>query len=222
MPHRPKKKAYLVIGLGYFGRSVARTLTEMGHEVVAVDNDPKVVEDVKDVVTHAIQLDATDQDGLRELGIPNFDRCVVGRGTSLEDSINIVMALNELGARFVVAKAMTDRQAGILEKLGVDQVIFPERDMGVRVAHSLQSPRIRDYMDLGVGLGIQELVAPPSCHGKSLQGLALRRRFGVNVIAIKRGTTLHTDLSSEDAIHPGDLLVVAGRASNLEAFDEAR
>jgi len=220
MPRRPRHKSYLVIGLGHFGQSVAKTLVDMGHEVVAVDNDPVVVDEIKDHVTHAVQLDATDVSGLRELGIPSFDRCVVGRGTSLEDSINIVMGLKELDARFIVAKAMTDRQARILEKLGADHVVFPERDMGTRVAHSLQSPRVMDYMDLGRDLGITEILAPVSCQGMALRNLELRQRFGINVIAVRRGGELKMDLGPDDADEEGDVLVVAGDAASLEAFSE--
>lgn len=220
MPHRRKPKTYLVIGLGYFGRSVARTLTEMGHEVVAVDSNPKVVDVLKDEVTHAVELDATEVEALRELGIPNFDRCIVGRGTVLEDSINIVMSLKELDARFIIAKAMTDRQARILEKLGADLVVFPERDMGVRVAHSVLSPRIVDYMSLGRDLGIQEILAPTNTVGKSLRELELRRRFGINVVAIRRESDLRIDLRPDEMIQKGDLLILAGNTANLEAFSE--
>ena len=220
MPRRPKHKSYLVIGLGYFGQSVAKTLVEMGHEVVAVDNDPAVVDEIKDHVTHAVQLDATDVSALRELGIPNFDRCVVGRGTDLEDSINIVMGLKELDARFIVAKAMTDRQARILEKLGADHVVFPEREMGTRVAHSLQSPRVMDYMDLGRDLGITEILAPVSCQGMALRDLELRQRFGINVIAVRRGAELRMDLGPGDVIQEGDVMGVAGDAASMEAFSE--
>jgi len=138
----------------------------------------------------------------------------------LEDSINIVMGLKELDARFIVAKAMTDRQARILEKLGADHVVFPERDMGTRVAHSLQSPRVMDYMDLGRDLGITEILAPVSCQGMALRNLELRQRFGINVIAVRRGGELKMDLGPDDAVEEGDVLVVAGDAASLEAFSE--
>jgi len=220
MPRRPKSKSCLVIGLGHFGQSVARTLAAMGHDVVAVDNDPAAVEAVCEEVTHAVQLDGTDAESLRELDIPSFDRCVIGRGTSLEDSINMTMGLRELGAKFIVAKAMTDRQASILEKLGADHVVFPERDMGIRVAHSLQSPRIMDYMDLGRDLGIEEILAPAFIRGKTLRELELRQRYGINVIAVRRGADLKIDLAPDETLQEGDILIIAGSAAHLEAFSE--
>jgi len=210
------RKSFLVIGLGTFGSSLAKTLYEMGHDVLAVDNDMDKVRDIKDYVTETVQLDATHMDSLKTLGISNFDVVVVGRGTDLADSILITLNLKELGAKYIMAKALTDPQRKILERMGVNRIVFPERDMGIRIAHTLSMPQIVDYIELTDDYKVEELMAPPTFVGKTLDELALRTSYGVNVLAIKREGRVNAIPGPNDTVMEGDTLVIVGQNDKLE------
>jgi trk system potassium uptake protein TrkA len=216
-----KKKSFLVIGMGVFGSSVASKLAELGHDVLGVDNDPTVVQHMSEVLTQAIQMDATDIENLRTLGVPNFDVCIVGRGTKLDDSVLITMNLKELGARYIVAKALSDAQAKILKALGVDRIVFPERDMGIRVAQTLVAPRMVDHMDLAPNYSVEEISAPPELVGKTLEQAKIRSRYGINVVCIKRGDTVNPVPDNSDVIQEGDVLVVIGENKRLKELRES-
>jgi len=218
MPAKRLRKAFLVIGLGYFGRSVARSLVRLGHEVLGVDKDMAVLDELKDELTEVVQMDATQPQALAQLSIPDFDACIVGRGTDLAESITITMLLKDLGATYVIAKAMTDLQARILERIGADRIVFPERDSGERLAHSLVSPRILDFLELAPNYSLQEITAPPLMAGKTLGDLNLRREYGINVVVIKSGDHINPTPHGEDVIHAGDVLVIVGRDSDMERF----
>ncbi|MGQ9525731.1 MAG: potassium channel family protein [Armatimonadota bacterium] len=212
------KKSFLVIGMGVFGSSVATRLAELGHEVLGVDTDPAVIQHMSEVLTQAIQMDATDIDNLRTLGVPNFDVCIVGRGTKLDDSVLITMNLKELGAKYIVAKALSEAQAKILKALGVDRIVFPERDMGIRMAQMLVAPRMVDHMDLATNYGIDEIAAPPELVGKTLGEAKFRSRYRVNVVCIKRGDQINPVPDNNDVIQEGDVLVVIGENRHLRAL----
>lgn len=139
---------YAVIGLGRFGSSLSQELTQLGHEVLGIDRDEEKVDEMSDKLTHTVVADATDEEVLRSLGVRNFDCAVVAIGDNIQASIMAAILLKELGVKTVVAKALTDQHAKVLEKIGVDRIIFPERDMGVRVAHQLVSPNLLDYIEL--------------------------------------------------------------------------
>jgi trk system potassium uptake protein len=213
------RKSFLVIGMGVFGSSLATKLAHLGHEVLGVDTDPHVIQHMADVLTQAIQMDATDIDNLHELGVSNFDVCVVGRGTRLDDSVLITMNLKECGARFIVAKALSDPQAKILLTLGVDRIVFPERDMGERVAYSLVTPRLLDHMDLeATNYSIEEITAPPRLVGKTLGESKLRSKWGINVVCIKHGDKVNPVPDTDDVIYEGDVLVVVGDNQRLDTL----
>ncbi len=161
MPKR-RSRSYIVIGLGRFGSSLAVALSELGHEVLGVDTNMDVLEELKDDLHEVVQLDATNSRALADLGISDYDSCIVGRGEDLGDSISITMNLRELGAKHIIAKAVTERHARVLEMIGADQVIFPERDTGHRLAHTIGSPRVSEFFELSPNVSVLEVQPPTS------------------------------------------------------------
>ncbi len=214
------KKQFAVIGLGRFGTSVARTLHKMGYEVMAIDSDKNVIESINKEVTYAVQVDALDIDTLKELGLRNFDVVIVGIGDNLESSILVTVQLKELGVKYVVSKAMNDLHGKVLEKVGADKVVYPERDMGVRLAHHLISGNIIDQIELSSEFSIMEILAPQKIVGLSLGEAGLRARFGVSVLVIKRENEIIISPGSSDIIQPGDILVVLGSTSDIEKLEK--
>lgn len=204
-------KQYLVIGAGRFGSSVAATLYELGHDVMVVDNDVALVQQISESVTHAVQADATNEAALSSLGVKDFDVIVVAIGHEIQSSIMACILLIEMGARFVVAKAQTELHGRVLSKIGVNRVIFPERDMGQKLAHSLSAFNIVDLIELSSNSSVVEVAAPAEMIGRSLQELNLRARFGINVIAL-RDKDGNTNISpgAEDKIKKDDLIVAVG------------
>lgn len=209
------KKQFAVIGVGRFGSSLARTLHKMGYEVLAIDNDEHEIEAIMHDVTHAVQVDALDVDAMKALGIRNFDVVIVGIGNDLQASILVTVQLKELGVKCVVAKAMNDLHGKVLEKVGADKVVYPERDMGVRVAHHLVSANVIDQINLSSEYSIVELQAPKKVVGLSLGEADLRARFGVVVLAIRRGKEIIVSPGASDVIQGGDILVVLGNNDDL-------
>ncbi len=141
-------KSFAVIGLGRFGTAVAKVLAELGNEVLAVDKDPEVIKEVSSLVTYAVEADVMDETVLRDLGISNMDAVVISIGSDLQASIMATLISKELGVKRVVAKAQTELHGKVLKKIGADRIIFPERDMGSRVAHNLTSRNILDYQKI--------------------------------------------------------------------------
>ena len=220
-----KRKQYGVIGLGRFGSAMASTLAELGHDVIGVDGDEERVRQLADVITHAIQLDATDAKALRAAGIQDVKVAVVSIGENIESSLLVVMQLRELGIETIVAKAVTPLHGRILEKLGVSRVIFPEREMAIRLAHSLVMPNVIDYIELSRDFSIVELPAPTAFVGQTLKQLELRPRFGLTLIAIKRRPgpsepeVTNIAPAADEAIRAGDVLALLGSNERLSQLD---
>ena len=220
-----KRKQFGVIGLGRFGSAMATTLAELGHDVIGVDGDQERVQHLADVITHASQLDATDAKALRVVGIQDVDVAVVSIGENIESSLLVVMQLKELGIEKIVAKAVTPLHGRILEKLGVTRVIFPEREMAIRVAHSLVMPNVLDFIELSRDFSIVELPAPAAFVGRTLKQLELRPRLGLTLIAIKRRAspsapvTTNISPSGDEQIQPGDVLALLGSNDRLTRLD---
>lgn len=206
---------FAVIGMGRFGSNVARTLHEMGHTVLAMDKDEESLRHVADYATHAVQIDSTDPEALRAVGITNFDAVVVAIGTGVQESILTTLILKELGCKKVVSKAATELQARVLSKVGADQVVRPERDMAVRVARTLASRHVVDLLELSPTFLVEEVSVGPKLAGKSLGDLDLRTRFGVNVLLIKRDSQILVTPTGETQLLHGDVLVVVGEKSAL-------
>ncbi|HZK45725.1 MAG: TrkA family potassium uptake protein [Eubacteriales bacterium] len=209
-------KSFAVIGIGRFGTSVALTLSLMGHEVLAVDTSAAAIDSIADRVTHAIVADATDERVLRRIGIAEFDAVVISVAADIRASILTAMLSKELGAKRVVAKAADDLHAKLLIKAGADQVVQPERDSGVRLARSIAVDSVLDYFALTDDVSINELRLPYSWAGKSLVQLGIRTRYGVSVIAIKRGEKMIVAIDPNSALEQGDVLVLLGSNHELE------
>jgi len=212
-----KRCSFLVIGLGYFGQAVVRELLKLGHEVTVIEKNQELVDKFRDLVEDLRCADATDEHVLRNLGVQNYDACIVATGTDLGNSILITATLKELGARFIAAKAVTERQSQILKKIGADLIVFPEKEAGERLAHQLLSPgHISAYLGLDPDWGLEELEAPKWMHNKKLKELDLRRKYGVTVIAIKRNGDMMPNPGGDHEILPKDHLLVFGRNEDLE------
>ncbi|HHY38037.1 MAG TPA: TrkA family potassium uptake protein [Clostridia bacterium] len=207
---------FAVIGLGRFGSSVALTLTNLGHSVLGIDADEGRVSAIMSHVAKAVQADVTDEETLRSLGLKNMDAVVVAIGHDLQASIMVTLLLKEIGVKHVVAKASSDLHGKVLAKIGADRVVFPEREMGARVARNLVSSNILDYIEISPDVSIMEITAGGSLVGKSLRQLDLRNKFGVNVLAIKRDEDINVGLRADEQIRQGDILVVLGSNSSLE------
>lgn len=216
-----KTKQCLVIGLGRFGTAVATTLYELGHEVVAVDVVEDHVENVMNLVTHAAILDATDDRALRTLGIPDFDEIVIAIGTDIKANILATIAAKSLGARRVVCKATDEVSARVLEKIGADEVIRPEHDMGVRTAQRLGGVRRKDTPDLGPNTSIVEVEVNERLRG-TLKELNLPNRFGVQVIAVGRGGRMEVAPRADEDLRPHDVLIVVGDNHAIEELRRYR
>lgn len=210
-------KQYLIIGAGLFGSSVADTLFGLGHKVTMVDIDAAVVQQISPSVTRAIQADATKEASLVSLGVKDYDVIVVAIGREIQSSIMACILLIEMGARYVVAKAETELHGKVLSKIGVNQVVFPERDMGQKLAHSLSAFNIVDLIELSSNSSVVEVAAPADMVGCSLQDLNLRARFGINVIALrsKEGKT-NISPGADDKINEDDLIVAVGDIKALK------
>jgi len=214
-----KSKQFVVIGLGRFGSSVAKTLYSLGNEVLAIDKDEETVQNISDYVTHAVQADATDEATIRSLGIRNFDVAVVTIGSDIQSSVMVTLLLKELGIKHVIAKAHNDLHAKVLYKIGADRVVFPERDMGVRVAHNLCTSNILDYIELSPDYNIVEISAIEEWYNKTLRELDMRNRYGFNVMAIKRGKDINISPKADDVIKSGDVLVVISTNESIKKFE---
>lgn len=213
------KKQFLIIGLGRFGSSIAKTIYELGHDVLAIDKDEEKVQEISDYVTHAVQMDSTDESILKTLGVTNFDVAVVTIGSNLQDSVMATLILKELGVKYIIAKANNELHAKVLTKIGADKVVLPERDMGIRVAHNLVSSNILDYIELSEEYSILEIEAIKEWFNKSLKEIEIRKKHGINVVAIKRGEKVNISPSAEDIIKENDVLVALGSAKDLNKFE---
>ncbi|PRR76835.1 Ktr system potassium uptake protein A [Clostridium liquoris] len=213
------KKQFVVIGLGRFGTSVAKTLYALGNDVLAIDSNEDMVQDISDSVTHSVQADATDENSLRSLGIRNFDVAVVTIGSELQASVMVTLLVKELGVKYIIAKANNELHAKVLYKIGADRVVLPERDMGVRVAHNLVSSNILDYIELSPDYSIAEIVSPKEWHGRNLKDLSMRANYGINVVAIKKDNDINVSPSAEDIIEPDDIVVAIGGTEELSRLE---
>ncbi len=214
-----KKKQFVVIGLGRFGTSVAETLYALGNDVLAVDIDEEVVQNIADKVTHAVQVDANDENSLRALGIGNFDVAIISIGADIQANILSTLLVKEMNVKHIITKANNPLHAKVLYKIGANRVIFPERDMGIRVAHNLCSSSILDYIELSPDFSIAELVTPKEWEGNSLKELNLRSKYGINVVAIKRDNSIDVSLSADEIIQEGDIIVAIGGTAEINSIE---
>lgn len=213
-------KSYIVVGLGRFGSEVSRRLCQLGCEVLAIDFRSEKVQHISSDVTQAVVGDARDKEVLRALGAKDFDCGIVAIGDSLADSVLATMNLKELGVPYVVCKASDDTHRQVLLKLGADRVVIPEQEHAARLAKSLSSPNVLEYIELSEEYGIIETPAPKSWHGKSLKELNIRAKLGVNILAVRRAGEITVSPGAEDMIHEGDIMVILGNTAALTAVQK--
>ncbi|TFG68314.1 MAG: TrkA family potassium uptake protein [Thermomicrobiales bacterium] len=213
------KHSVLVIGLGRFGSAAALELMSLGHEVLVIDKDESRVNDVAPDVTHAIQLDALDENALKAVGAGDFQFAIVAISGSNEASIFATMSLKNLGVPYVIAKAATLLHGTILERVGADRVVFPEREMGTDIAHTFSIRNVIDYIDVAPGFGVVKIKPPASFVGKTLRELDLANRFKLTPVALRRGDEVTVNPHRDDRVAAGDELILIGLDANLEELD---
>ena len=213
-------KSYIVIGLGRFGSSLARQLCSLGAEVLAMDRNNTLVQQMANDVTHAVVGDAQDKEVLRALGVRNFDCAIIAIGDDLASSVLTTMNLKELGVPYIVCKAHDETHRRVLEKLGVDRVVIPEQEHAQRLARSLHSHNVLDYIELSEEYGILEVPAPKSWIGKTLKELNVRAKLGVNIIAVESGEKTNVSPAADYQVKAGDVMVVLGENYALEAVQK--
>lgn len=214
-----KKKQYVVIGLGRFGSSVAKTLYSLGNEVLAIDIDENKVQAISDYVTYAVEVDAVEEANLKALGIGNFEVAVIAIGEDIKASIMATLLVKELGTKYVIAKANDELHSKVLYKIGADKVVFPERDMGVKVAHYVSSSNILDFIELSSDYNIVEIIPPKEWHGKTLKELNIRSKYGLNIMAIKNIDDINVSPSADVIIDSRDIIVALGDNKSLNKLE---
>lgn len=217
MASKPSANSVVVIGLGRFGASVAGSLIRLGHDVLGIDENAELVQAMADQLTHVVQADTTNSDTLRRLGVHEFTCAVVGIGTDLEASVLTVLALADLGVPEIWAKASGAKHGRILERTGAHHVVYPEAAMGERVAH-LVTGRMMDFIELDNGFAIAKTRAPAEAIGKTLGECALRSRYGVTVVGVKRPREAFIYAQSDTMVTSDTILIVSGSTREVEAF----
>lgn len=216
-----KEKQYVVLGLGIFGSTIATTLSRGGKEVLAIDKDMSCVERIADKVTKSVQADTTDIEQLKALGIQDFDVAIVAIGNDLEASILTVMNVKELGVKYILAKARNKQFMHILEKVGADKVVRPEKDMGTKIAKSLLRNHIVDLVELEGGYSVVEMKAPQIWVGKTIKNLNVRAVYDFNIIGMKNSADdkIKMSVDPERIIEKGDIFLLVANTANIEKFD---
>jgi trk system potassium uptake protein TrkA len=215
-----KHKQYAVIGLGRFGTSVATTLNDLGYQVLGIDSDEERIKNCYQTLPQVVQADATKKENLIRLGIQSFDVVIVGIGQNQQASVVATILLKELGVPHVVAKAQNEYHGKLLEKFGADSVVYPERDIGSRIAHNLMVDNVLDYIELSAKLRIVELSTPQKLVGLSLEEADMRTRYSANIVAIKRGDTLISAPIPAERIVSGDVLIIIGDIIGMSRLEQ--
>lgn len=214
------KKQFAVIGLGRFGGSICTELLEQGMEVLAIDKDEERVNEYAAIATHAAIADTTDETVLKNLGIRNFDHVIVAIGDDIQSSILTTLILKEVGVHYITVKAQNDHHEKVLRKIGADHVVHPERDMGRRIAHYIVSKNILDYLELSDEYSIVEIKVNELLAGHSLIDLDVRARYGINIVAIKRGREIIVTPAAEAPLQREDILIVIGADTDINRFEK--
>ncbi len=210
-----KAKSFLVLGLGRFGRSLAETLHNMGYDVLAVDKDEEAVNSLPPAITYAVVGDVTDENMIKSLGVGNFDAAVVAVGGEIHSSVLLTLILKEEGVKYIVARAQSELHSKVLNKVGADRIIFPEKDMGVRVANNLVSTNILELIELSSEHSIVEIIPPSVWIGKSIKESNIRAKYGVSIMAVKKDSSVKVAPTAEYIIMDDDNLVIIGRNENI-------
>ncbi len=216
------KQNFAIVGLGRFGGSICRTLIEAGQEVLAIDSNEDRVNKYMNIATHAVVANAQDEMTLRSLGIRNFDHVIVAIGEDIQASILVTLMVKEMGVPNILAKAQNEYHARVLEKIGADRVVHPERDMGIRIAHNLVSKNILDYLELSDKYSLAEIrVSNPKFFNKTLSELNFRQRFDLTVVAIRRvDQTVIASPAADEYVRENDNLLVIGETGDVDILDD--
>jgi len=216
-----QNRSFVVLGLGTFGSTVANVLAEFGNHVLGIDSDEQRVSGVADNLADALIADVRDEEALREAGVGNFDVGLVAIGEDLEANILCTMNLKLLGVKCIWVKAVNRTHHRILSRLGADRVILPEQEMGQHIAQMLHNPMVRDYISLGSGLYIVDLIVPEQLLGKTIADLGLAERFEIRCLGLLRGGQYHDDNHDTLALQDGDMLLLLGRREKLRTFGDS-
>jgi len=217
-----KRKDFLVVGLGRFGTSVAVTLEKSGCRVLAVDKNEERVREILGEVTHAVTADITDLDQLNELGVHNYDGAIVAIGSDFETSVLATILIKETGISFVLAKALSDVQGRVLKRVGADRVVYPEKEMGIRIATNLTMGNFFDAIELSATYSMMEMDAQDIWVGHTLQEINFRAKYHINVIGLRRKDDLDMSPGPNSRIQKNDILIVTGRNDDLSEMVEKR
>lgn len=212
------KKEFVVIGLGRFGGSIVQELIRLGADVMAIDAQSERVDEYAKIATQAIIADTTDEEVIKSLGIRNFEHVIVAIGENIQASILTTLILKELGVPNVTVKATNDYHAKVLKKIGADQIIHPERDMGIRIANNLMSSNVLDYLELSDEHSIMEIKANDLIAGYSIKDLDIRANYGINIVGIKRDESIIISPNADEKILLGDILLVIGAVVDINRF----
>jgi len=214
------KREFAVIGLGRFGGSICRELSMEDMHVLAIDVDEEKVNEFKNIATYSVIADSTDENALKELGIKNIDHVIVAIGDNIQASILTTVILTDLGIEKITVKAQNDYHEKILKKIGANQVVHPERDMGKRIAHNIISNNILDYLELSDEHSIVEVKASKKMSGKTIVDLDIRANYGCNIVAIKNEDKINVSTSAEELLKEDDILIVIGADNDISRFEK--
>ncbi len=214
------KKEFVVIGLGRFGGSIVRELIEQGADVMAIDKDHERVDEFASIATQAVVADTTDESVLKSLGVRNFEQVIVAIGENIQASILTTLMLKEIGVKKITVKAQNDYHAKVLHKIGADKVVHPERDMGIRIAHNILSNNVLDYLELSDEHSIMEIKANDKLAGYTLIELDIRAKYGINIVAIKRGDEIIVSPQADMEIERDDILIIIGSDADINRFEK--
>lgn len=216
------KKQYAVLGLGKFGYSVAVTLENLGCDVIVVDNNAEKIQNIADRVSFAMRADISEANVMKSLGAKNLDGAIIGVSENLEASIMATIGAKEIGIPYVIAKAQNDLHATILKKVGADTIVFPEKEMGSRIAKSLVSTNFADWIELSADYSMVEIEVPEKWVGKSLLDLNVRQRYNINVVGLIENDVVEVSLNPNTAIPARAILILVGSNKALQKFKELR
>lgn len=214
------KQEFVVIGLGRFGGSIVKELIEQGADVMAIDIESERVDEFAPIATQAVVADTTDEAVLKSLGIRNFDHVIVAIGDNIQSSILTTLMLKELGVKRITVKAQNDYHEKVLSKIGADNVVHPERDMGIRIANNILSNNVLDYLELSDEHSIMELIVNSKLAGNSLIDLDIRAKYGINIVAIKRGKSIIVSPQADEKLQLNDIMIIIGADVDINRFEK--
>ncbi|ALC86212.1 MULTISPECIES: TrkA family potassium uptake protein [Bacillaceae] len=214
------QKEFVVIGLGRFGGSIVRELITQGADVMAIDIVPERVDEFAAIATQAVVADTTDEAALKSLGIRNFEHVIVAIGDDIQSSILTTLMLKEIGVKKITVKAQNDYHEKVLRKIGADQVVHPERDMGIRIANNIISSNVLDYLELSDKHSIMEIKVNEKIAGHSIIDLDIRAKYGINIVAVKRGNDIFVSPPPDEQLQLNDVLIIIGADVDINRFEK--